>query len=77
MTSKFNNYLSENEKEIILTMYNNGYNTVTIAKKLNRNNSSIGRYLKKIGLKATYSKCELSEDEKQKIREMYEQGYSI
>lgn len=74
MKSKFNNYLSENEKDLILKMYNNGYNTVTIAKELNRNNSSIGRYLKKIGLKATYSKCELSDDEKQKIREMYKEG---
>lgn len=51
MVSKFNNYLSQEEKDIIISMYNEGYNTVVIANKLNRHNSSIGRFLKKQGLR--------------------------
>ena len=45
--SKFNNYLTKEKKKKIINLYDEGYNTVEIAKQLNRNNSSIGRFLRK------------------------------
>lgn len=59
MASKFNNYLSQEEKDIIISMYNEGYNTVVIANKLNRHNSSIGRFLKNKDCKPTTTKQDL------------------
>lgn len=47
--SKKNNYLSVGEKEIILQMHKEGYTTVAIGKCLNRNNTTIGRFLKRNG----------------------------
>lgn len=74
MSNKFNNYLSQDEKEIILKMHGEGYNTVEIAKQLNRNDSSIGRFLRKNNLTVNYSKCKLRNSDKDRIVELYQQG---
>lgn len=74
MASKFNNYLSQEEKDIIISMYNEGYNTVTIANKLNRHNSSIGRFLKKQGLQTNNNKTGLTKTDKQNIIKYYQEG---
>lgn len=74
MASKFNNYLSQEEKDIIISMYNEGYNTVVIANKLNRHNSSIGRFLKKQGLQTNKSKTGLTKTDKQNIIKYYQEG---
>lgn len=74
MTSKFNNYLSQEEKDIIISMYNEGYNTVVIANKLNRHNSSIGRFLKKQGLQTNNNKTGLTKTDKQNIIKYYQEG---
>ena len=55
-------------------MHSEGYNTVEIAKRLNRNNSSIGRFLRKNNLTVNYSKCKLRKSDKEKIVELYQQG---
>ena len=74
MASKFNNYLSQEEKDIIISMYNEGYNTVVIANKLNRHNSSIGRFLKKQGLQTNNNKTGLTKTDKQNIIKYYQEG---
>lgn len=74
MKSKYNNYLTDEEKEIILNLHKQGYNTVEIGKRLNRSDSSIGRFLRKQGLKANYSKCQLTLEEKSRIIKLYTSG---
>lgn len=74
LSSKYNNYLTQEEKEIILKKHNEGYNTVEIANHLHRNDSSIGRFLKKNNLTATYSKCKLRKADKERIIELYQDG---
>ncbi len=74
MISKYNNYLSDQEKEFIVQMYNKGCNTVEIANRLGRNNSSIGRYLRKCNLPAHYNKCKLRTSDKERIIELYKSG---
>ena len=74
ISSKYNNYLTQEEKETILKMHNEGYNTVEIAKELNRNDSSIGRFLKKNNLSASYSKCKLRKSDKEAIIKLYQSG---
>lgn len=74
MSSKYNNYLSNEEKEQILKMYHEGFNTVEIANQLHRNNSSIGRFLKKQNLPVLYSKCKLRTDDKKQIIDLYSKG---
>lgn len=65
--------MTQVEKDTILQMHSQGYNTVEIATKLKRNNSSIGRYLKKQGL-ATHRKGKLTESDIENIKELYLQG---
>lgn len=55
ISSKYNSYLTQEEKETILIMHNEGYNTVEIAKELNRSDSSIGRFQKKNDLLNFYN----------------------
>lgn len=74
LSSKFNNYLNQDEKELILKMHNEGYNTVEIAKRLNRSDSSIGRFLRKNNLTANWSKCKLKKSDKENIIQLYQQG---
>lgn len=74
MSSKYNNYLTQKEKDKILKMHNEGYNTVEIANELHRSDSSIGRFLKKQNLSVTYSKCKLRKSDKEQIIELYQQG---
>ena len=74
MSSKFNNYLTQEEKDIILSMYNEGYNTVVIADKLKRHNSSIGRFLKKQGFQANNNRTRLTNTDRQNIIKYYQEG---
>ena len=73
-TSKFNNYLTEKEKETIIELYNKGYSTVMIAKELDRNNSSIGRFLKKNGFERQNHKNGLLNEEIKDITQLYQSG---
>lgn len=69
-----NDYLTQNEKEIIIKMHLDGFNTVQIAKELGRNNSSIGRYLRKQGYKNNKTGRKLSDNDIKKIKELYKGG---
>lgn len=69
-------FLKEDEKEVILKMFDEGYNTVDIAKKLERNDCTIGRFLKKNGLKAGYTKNGILKSDVEDICSLYEQGKS-
>ena len=73
-TSKFNNYLTDKEKEAIIEMYNKGYSTVMIAKELNRSDSSIGRFLKKNGFERQNHKNGLLNEEIEDITQLYQSG---
>lgn len=68
------NYLNENEKELILKLFEEGYNTVEIAKRLKRNDSTIGRFLKRNGLKSNYRKNGILKSDIQDICKLYENG---
>ncbi|RHP46917.1 helix-turn-helix domain-containing protein [Clostridium sp. AF32-12BH] len=76
MTSKYNNYLKDDEKEKILKMFDEGYNTVDIAKELGRNDCTIGRFLKKNGLQADYRKNGILKSDIKDICELYKSGKS-
>lgn len=43
-------YLTQEEKEKIIQLYNDGYNTVQTGEILGRSDCTIGSYLKKCGL---------------------------
>lgn len=73
-TSKFNNYLTDKEKETIIEMYNKGYSTVMIAKELDRSDSSIGRFLKKNGFERQNHKNGLLNEEIEDITQLYQSG---
>lgn len=68
------NNLSDSEKHTILKLHKQGYNTVEIGKILNRDNSTVGRYLRKCNLVTHKNKCKLLEQDKQNIIELYQQG---
>lgn len=74
MASKYNNYMTDEEKETVIRMYNEGYNTVQIGDCIGKNNSSIGRFLKKNGLCASYNKTGLLNADKKEIIELYSKG---
>lgn len=74
IVSKYNNYLTTEEKETILKLHNEGLNTVSIAKILRRNDSSIGRYLRsKLGVLKRRS-IEWTSEEIDTIVQMYSNG---
>ena len=66
--------LTDEEKQIILQLNKNGYNTVYISKQIGRDNSTVGRFLKRNGLKANWSKTNLSNQDKEDIIKLYSQG---
>lgn len=70
------NNLSDDEKRIILELHEQGYNTVEIGNILNRNNCTIGRYLKKCNQTTHKNKCKLRKEDKEKIVLLYKQGYT-
>ena len=71
--SKYNNYLTNDEKEEIIKLHLEGLNTVQIGKKLGRSDSTIGRFLKKEGY-STHKTGKLSENDVEKIKELYLNG---
>lgn len=72
--SKYNNYLTENEKTQILFYYNIGWSTTMIGKKLNRSDSSIGRFLNKKNLKPKNNHNGLLDAEIEDIVNLYKAG---
>ena len=66
--------LTIEEKEIILQLNKDGYNTVYISNQICRNNSTVGRFLKRNGLKTNCSKTNLSNQDKADIIKLYSQG---
>lgn len=74
MTSKFNNYLTDEEKEKIIEMHRQGYSTVSIAKKIGRRDSSIGRFLKKNGYERNNYKNGILNEEIEDIVQLYQSG---
>ncbi len=66
--------LTQEEKEKIIQLYNDGYNTVQTGEILNRPNGTIGRYLKKCGLSPIGRKRLLNIEDEQKICELYLSG---
>ena len=68
------NYLNENEKELILKLFDEVYNTFEIAKRIKRNDSTIGRFLKRNGLKSNYRKNGILKSDIQDICKLYENG---
>ena len=67
-------YLTEEEKEKIIHLYNEGYNTVQTGKILGRTNGTIGRYLRQCRLNPIGQKRLLTEDEEKKVCELYLNG---
>ena len=68
------NYLTPEEKEQIVQLHYDGYNTVQIEKILGRPDSTIGRYLQKCGLKPNGRKRLLNKEDEEKICELYLEG---
>lgn len=66
--------LTQEEKEKIIQLYSDGYNTVQTGEILNRPNGTIGRYLKKCGLSPIGKKRLLDKNDEQKICELYLNG---
>lgn len=66
-------YLDEKEKELIIELHLQNKNTVEIAKALNRNQSTIERFLKKNGYKMNYG-SRISKEQKEEIKNMYLSG---
>ncbi len=68
------NCLDECEKSEIIKMYNKGYSTVMIANKLNRCDSTIGRFLKRNSLNRTYRKNKILKEDEKDIVNLYRAG---
>lgn len=68
------NCLTEEEKEKIIKLYYDGYNTVQTGNVLDRSDCTIGSYLKKCGLKPIGKKRLLSQEDEQKICDLYLNG---
>lgn len=66
--------LTQEEKEKIIQLYNDGYNTVQTGKFLGRSNCTVGSYLKKCGLSPIGQKRLLDEEDEKKICELYLSG---
>lgn len=74
--SKFNNPLTDKEKQKIISLFEDGYNTVYIAELLSRNSCSIQRFLKKSGYDIKMNRLNVTKKEEQHICELYVSGYS-
>lgn len=70
-------YLTNNEKMIIFDLYNKGLNTVQIAKKINKNPSSVQRFLKKNHISLRYNRIPVSNLDVEKIVNLYNKGLSL
>lgn len=66
--------LTQQEKDQIINLYNEGYNTVQTGKIIGRSDCTVGSYLKKCGLKPIGKKRLLSIEEEQQICELYLNG---
>lgn len=66
--------LTEEEKQKIIELYNDGHNTVQTGLLLGRSDSTVGSYLKKCGLKPIGKKRLLTADDEQHICELYLSG---
>ena len=66
--------LTEHEKEQIIQLYYQGYNTVQIGKMLVRSDSTIRRYLKKCNLKSIGTKRLLTQEDEQEVCKLYLSG---
>lgn len=64
-------YIEETEKELILKDFHLGMNTVQLGKKYNRNNTTIGKFLKKNGLSARNIKSKLTKEEIDEAYSLY------
>ena len=67
-------YLTEEEKEQIIKLYHDGYNTVQTGKILGRSDCTIGSYLKKCGLKPIGHQRLLDEEDEKTICKLYLEG---
>ena len=67
-------HYTEEEKELIVSLYNQGRNTVEIASLLKRSQSGIERFLKKNGYTDFGLKMKFSEDETKLIVNLYKNG---
>lgn len=72
--SKYNNYLSNKEKELIIQLYHEGLNTVEISKIINKADTSVSRFLKKYGFNSTANRGKLNKNDKENIKQMYLSG---
>lgn len=66
-------YISEEEEIKILKDFEDGLNTVELGKKYNRNNTTIGRLLKRNGLNARNIKTKLTEQQIKEAYNLYEE----
>ena len=64
------------DNELVLKLNKEGYNTVQIAKQLNCSDSTIGRILKKYGVKAKGNKRKLPPTTEKMMCDLYNQGYT-
>ncbi|MFE7817861.1 hypothetical protein ACFU1R_06610 [Priestia megaterium] len=69
-------YMTDEEKQTVLKMHDEGYNTVEISEAVGRNNTTIGRFLKKNGLHTDNKKKTFRPEQVKQICEMYELGRS-
>lgn len=63
--------MTQEEKDKIIELYLQGYNTVEIGKMIDRNNSTIVRYLVKNGYKNYGLKCKLTIKDRENIINLY------
>ena len=72
-------HLTNEEKEVIFKMFNEGYNTVEISEVIQRDSSCVQRFLKRNGIalnSVKRHKVRLNNQDVQKIIELYQQGKS-
>lgn len=69
-----NDYMTQEEKDKIIEMYLNGFNTVQIGKELGRHNASVGRFIRKQGYKNNKTGKKLSDEDISMIKELYISG---
>ena len=66
--------LTEEEKEKIIKLHNEGYDTVKTGEIIGRSDSAVGRYIKQCGLKPIGKKRLLNKDEEKKVCDLYLSG---
>lgn len=66
-------YIQDEEKQNIINDFNNGLNTVELASKYKRNNTTIGRLLKRNGLEARGKKPKMSKEQVLEAHKKYEE----